>query len=157
MRDHAPDILKAICTIDQSGSHRLRSTFGKRMKNKNRVIKRILLLLGLCLILHTAYTMWRIVTPDRINRVTKIPITAEIETLHLQMPKGLWCVKKAEENGLPIDGSFHIVSSDHEVDVRENSSEQLLFFTSAYVTKLTIEYKSTGGYDGKFLEVRASF
>ena len=101
--------------------------------------------------------MWRIVTPDRINRVTKVPITSEIETLHLQMPKGLWCVKRAEENDLPINGSFHIVSSDGEVDVKENTGEQLLFSTSAYVTKLTIEYKSTGVYDGKFLEVRATF
>lgn len=99
---------------------------------------------------------WSVITPDRINRVTKIPITSNLQEVHLQLPKGTWQIVRSGHTE-DVGGGFKVVSTDHPIRKHSDTSDRFTFSTTEFVTKLVVECSSPGPYKNSFMEVRAGF
>jgi len=96
MRDHAPDILKAICTLNHTGSHRLRSTFSKEMKIKSKALKRAVIVLLLLALVSAVgiLTLARPLLPSDDYQVTAVVNGSSVDAQLLKpFPFGSYYVK----------------------------------------------------------------
>ena len=91
---------------------------------------------------------------ERINRKTQILLNSPEIELHLTLPKGMWRIgfvgSHQETNG------YFELEGEHSRTINSDSNG-ITFHTNKNYTKVRVKGEFEGKFNGKFLEIRATF
>ena len=128
--------------------------FMKNPKSPAKIAAWSLALVAATYLLGTVVSVLRVVGTERVNRRTQISLSSSEIELKLTLPKGMWRVGFAESYQ-NVRGSFEVVGEHSRPS--NSDSEGVTFHTEKDYTKVLVRGKFEGDFNGKFLEIRATF
>jgi hypothetical protein len=113
-----------------------------------------LALIAATYLIATVASILHVVGTERINRKTQILLNSPEVELYLTLPKGMWRVGFADSHQ---DAKGHFEVEGEHSRTSNSDSDGITFHTDKNYTKVRVKGGFEGNFNGRVLELRATF